>query len=382
MIVGRVEAQFGGVYRRCSCDKQGVPPARCPHPWYYRVRHKGREIRRSVGPGPKCEKVAWDKLREFQVRLVREGTLGIRSVGKITLAGFRARIDAEFRGRYTDASWATFGERYGTASTFFTEHLDTITESRVREFLRWLGQRRLGKDGNPRPVTAATRNRYLDVLSVTFAYAVSEGFALENPIPAIPRTKEPKVRPPQVSRADLDAILARAIPDLRPFANLIYETALRRNEALNLQWVDVDLGRRMLNIRRGKTASSVRPAALNAPALAVLEELARARVAPLRGEDPVFPALHGNPGRVTRAFSDAARAANLPKVTLHKLRASVATRLLEQGIGVTVVRDLMGHSSIAVTDRYSSGAPSQAMQEAVDRLAPPAPAVAPLRRQA
>lgn len=368
MHMGRIEGQFGGVYRRCGCADLGISEARCPHPWYYRVRHGTREIRKKVGPGPKGKKTAWQRLQQIQVNLVRENTLGIRKIVRATLEQFRPRVEAEMKPRLTSSSWEAFSSRYSVAAAFFTEPMDGIDEPRVREFLRHLGQRRQRRrDKAYRTVSAATRNRYLDCLSVVLNLAVSEGCALENPVPAIPREREAKERPPNVSRGDLDAILARCAPDLRPVANLIYETGLRRNEALHLDWREVDLPARMLYVGKAKTDRGVRPVALNGVAYLVLRDLQEARVAPLTGADPVFPALT-DPKEVTRAFGRAARAANLPRVTLHKLRGSVATRLLAQGVGVSVVRDILGHSTVGVTDRYTSASPSRAMHDAMESL--------------
>jgi hypothetical protein len=60
-----MDGQFGGLYRRCDCDERGIPEKKCPHPWYYRVRHAGEERRASVAPGPEGKKLALLKLREI-----------------------------------------------------------------------------------------------------------------------------------------------------------------------------------------------------------------------------------------------------------------------------------------------------------------------------
>ena len=369
MRMGRVEGQFGSVYRRCKCPpKENGKPVDCAHPWYYRVRHGAEELRRKVGPGPKGEKVARQRLQQIQVNLVREETLGVKRVLHATLREFWPRVEAERRPRMTPASWGAFSSRYAVAASFFGEHMDAVDEGRVREFLRWLGKRRVRlRDEHPRPVSGATRNRYLDTLSSAFRQAVTEGYAVVNPAEGVGREREQKQRPPEVSREDLDAILARC-PSLRDLADLCYETGLRRNEAYFLDCREVDLNARMLWVGKAKSAAGVRAVPLTDAALSILGRLMSGRVVALNGPDAVFRDLP-DPREVTRMFGRAARAANLPRVTLHKLRGSVATRLLKNGVGVSVVRDILGHSTIGVTDRYAASSPSKAMQEAMAGLA-------------
>ncbi len=283
------------------------------------------------------------------------------TTGHATLADFWPRVEAEMKPRRTPDTWRAFERRYAVARDFFHEGIDNITAARVREFLRYLGKRRKG-----RTVVGATRNRYLDTLSVVFAFAIGEGYATENPVPGVPREREERRAPRRVSRADLEALCARLAPPLRPLVRLVYDTGLRRAEAMALQWRDVDLGRRALVVRRAKS-KRFRAVPLNAEALGVLTGAARGRVAPLAGEDPVFPGLP-HPDAVTKAVTAAGVAASLPGLRLHDLRAAFVTALLEAGQGSSVVRDLVGHSSVAVTDRYAAGAPTGAMRDAVEQI--------------
>ena len=57
---------------------------------------------------------------------------------------------------------------------------------------------------------------------------------------------------------------------------------------------------------------------------------------------------------VQRACRDAVAAAGLdPSVTVHTLRHSFATHLLEQGVDIRVIQDLLGHRNITSTTRYA-----------------------------
>ena len=61
------------------------------------------------------------------------------------------------------------------------------------------------------------------------------------------------------------------------------------------------------------------------------------------------------------------RLAGIPEVRLHDLRHAFATRLIESGIDIITVRDLLGHSQSAVTERYAH--PNKSLKRiAVDAL--------------
>ena len=67
-------------------------------------------------------------------------------------------------------------------------------------------------------------------------------------------------------------------------------------------------------------------------------------------------------------FRKAADAVGLPHVKPHTLRHAMATRLGERGAATLAIRDLLGHSSIAITERYMNRAPNNALVQAIGLL--------------
>jgi integrase/recombinase XerD len=169
---------------------------------------------------------------------------------------------------------------------------------------------------------------------------------------------------PLARKADtLPAVLARdevlrflkAVPDLkmRTAFITIYSVGLRVSEAVALTARDIDSARMVIAIRQGKGRKD-RYVMLSEQLLTILRDYWK-RERPQHwlfpGPDPTRPVTTRS---VQRACRQAARAAGLDKtVTVHTLRHSFATHLLEQGVDIRVIQDLLGHRHITSTTRYA-----------------------------
>ena len=141
---------------------------------------------------------------------------------------------------------------------------------------------------------------------------------------------------------------------------LLYGAGLRVSELIGLTWDKVELDDRVL-IVKGK-GNKERMAPFGVPAQKLLEEWRD--ITCVDGGGPVFPSDKKGAERLTvrtvdRIVTRAARRVGLHGVTPHTLRHCYATHMLENGAPLKVVQDLLGHDSIAATQRYLRITPSQ-----------------------
>ncbi len=123
-----------------------------------------------------------------------------------------------------------------------------------------------------------------------------------------------------------------------PLYMLLLATGLRLGEALSLQWGDIDLSRRVILVRGGKTVNARR-------AVLLPDELVR-ELRAVRGLGPLFPFHHFT---VRKAFYALLRRLGLPRIRLHDLRHAHGSALLAGGVDLATVSARLGHSSKAFT---------------------------------
>ncbi len=152
-----------------------------------------------------------------------------------------------------------------------------------------------------------------------------------------------------------------------------YAAGLRVSEVTTLRVDDIDSQRMVIRVRQGKGHKD-REVMLSPRLLTVLRAYWKAN----RPTSFLFPGNASGrpitPRTVQKACRDARAAAGLGKhVTVHTLRHSFATHLLEGGTDIRTIQVLLGHRSLRTTAVYThvSAATLQATQSPLDRLGPP-----------
>ncbi len=175
--------------------------------------------------------------------------------------------------------------------------------------------------------------------------------------------KEPVKVPLVLSRNEVKRLLAMA-PGLkaRVMLSLAYGCGMRAGEVVRLKVGDIDGEQKIIRVVQAKGRKD-RNVMLPANILGLLREWWTERPTGqdtgVPGPDRVlFPGYRGrhlSARQISRLFKEAARAAGITKpVTLHTLRHSFATHLLERGVDIRVIQALLGHTKLTTTARYAS----------------------------
>ena len=171
----------------------------------------------------------------------------------------------------------------------------------------------------------------------------------------IPLARKDDTLPVVLSRDEVMRFL-KVVTDLRMRTILItiYAAGLRVSEAVALTAGDIDSDRMVIHIRQGKGRKD-RYVMLSEQLLRILRNYYKRTRPPVSclfpGQDHKRPITCRS---IQRACREAADAAGLSKaVTVHTLRHSFATHLLEQGVDIRVIQDLLGHRHITSTTRYA-----------------------------
>jgi integrase/recombinase XerD len=169
----------------------------------------------------------------------------------------------------------------------------------------------------------------------------------------IPRSKIPKKLPVVLSQDEILRIFSatRTLKHLTAFM-IIYSGGLRVGELVKLRVTDIDRERMSIRIRQGKGAKD-RYTILGERTLEVIQKYWHS----YQPQDWLFPGeKKGNylsVSSIQRGFSGALRRAGISKrASVHTLRHSFATHLLEQGVDLYYIQRLLGHSSQKTTSVY------------------------------
>ena len=168
----------------------------------------------------------------------------------------------------------------------------------------------------------------------------------------IPRPRREKKLPVVLSKEEVRRIIntPRNLKH-KAFLMLTYSAGLRRQEVCQLKIRHIDSERMLIRVVQAKGAKD-RYTILSPVVLHLLREYWKI----YRGKEWLFetkPNQPISPRMAQHIFTDALRKAGINKQTgIHSLRHSFATHLLEQGVSLPIIQELLGHTSLKTTSVY------------------------------
>ncbi len=259
-----------------------------------------------------------------------------------TISPLRQRMIEDMRLRnFTEGTQKTYVRAVANYSRYHGRSPDQLTYDDVRDYQLHLVARGL-KASSISQIICALR----------FLYGTTFGMKDASEQIPLPRVDDPL--PVILSQKDIARFLAHA-PNLkmRALFTTVYAAGLRVSEVVGLVVGDIDSARMTILIRMAKRRRD-RHVMLSPELLPILREYwceARPRHWLFPGPDGLSPITARSVQRACRKISD--RAGLHKSVTVHTLRHSFATHLLEQGVDIRVIQGLLGHRSIVSTTRYA-----------------------------
>jgi len=235
---------------------------------------------------------------------------------------------------------------------------EAVDHASIREFLGHLYSRRLQK---------SSIARKLACLRTFFKFLVRDGRRKSNPAELVSSPRLPKRLPSYLTEDEAAAVVempqGNSFQDLRDRAilELLYASGLRVQELVGLNDENVDLPQQLIRVfGKGRKQRIVPFGEFAGRALA--KYLASRDGAGLaepedNGHTPVFVSSRG--GRLSRrqvqrlVEKTRMRLPSGRRLTAHTLRHTFATHLLERGADLRAIQELLGHSSLATTQKYT-----------------------------
>jgi site-specific recombinase XerD len=249
--------------------------------------------------------------------------------------------------RFSRSTQHNYIRDVGRFATFLGRSPDTATPDDVRQFQ--IEQREAG-------VPTPTMNSIVSALRFFFTQTIDRPDLARKLV----RAAHPRNLPVVLSRDEV-ARLLNATTCLKHQAALsvAYGAGLRVAEVAALKVTDVDSGRMLLRVERGK-GGRYRNAILPADLLTLLREWWKAgrQQGVMHAQGWLFPGQNAmkpiSTRHLHRIVVEAAQAAEITKrVGPHTLRHSFATHLLEDGVDVRVIQALLGHARLDTTALYT-----------------------------
>jgi integrase/recombinase XerD len=290
------------------------------------------------------------------------------SAWELQFARYRQTLLVRGYSEHTLRTLATYFHRWHEYITEVQIHQpEALTGEAVRGFQQWLWHRPTAK-GEVRGV--AGQNQILSFIKLFFAWLVTEGVLTRNPAAGLRYAKQPDPLPKDVLTPEEAAKVIEA-PDTstprgyrdRAILETMYATGLRRAELRALAVADVDLESEVVIVRRGKGGKG-RVVPLTRTACAYLETYLKTIRPQLLGSAKstrLFVSMVNHPGEeyglgvhaLGRLVARYAKAVGIKKkVTPHLWRHTCATHLLQNRANVRHVQEMLGHKSLATTERY------------------------------
>jgi integrase/recombinase XerD len=340
---------------------------------YGRTRVREKSVKVYVGTfATQREAEAADEQHRVTQRGIKAGDLppmidAKRTLGDALDAWLRAIADQRSHDEYESRM------KLYVRPTFDSTPLVKVTKAKLIEL-------RTALKSSDDPISNATNNTLFASLSSAYSYFVEQSWCSENPLRLI-EDLEVAERPFTwlQSAGEVQKLLSACNDNIRTLVAVLVGTGLRLDEALHLAWVDVDLAHRVIHVHRGRRGAPKSGRLRHVPifdsVLSVLREMKLSKgkntlLWPGAKRDQSGEQLARNKTSVFRPFKAAVLRAGLPKkLRIHDMRHTFAGLFLASGGDIFKLSKILGHSSVAITQKVYAHLHPDAFADDYSRVA-------------
>ncbi len=273
-------------------------------------------------------------------KLPLESTLQLNEEGQLAVRAFQSWMRSR---RYSENTIKTYTEALKSFLVYHNEK--PIIEITNDDVVRYNNDYILRNN-----LSASYQNQIVNAIKLYFKTIRDRKIELDK----IHRPKRAKVLPNVLSKEEVKKILeAHSNLKHKMMLSLIYSCGLRCGELLSLQPSNIDSKRNIVLIKNAKGKKD-RIAPLSPKILEMLREYYKLFKPKVYLFEGVVPGTSYDDRSLQQVLKQALLKANITKpATLHWLRHSYATHLLESGTDLRYIQELLGHSSSKTTEIYT-----------------------------
>ncbi|MBR6162412.1 site-specific integrase [bacterium] len=191
-------------------------------------------------------------------------------------------------------------------------------------------------------------NKYVCSLSKSFNLGISNEIIEKNPCSRLKKLKENNEIIRYLTESEEKRLLKELPEYLKPIVICALQTGLRLGNILSLRWEQVDFDYNFIEIlkQENKGHKDIK--------LPLSKKLKEVLLQQPKDCDYIFrnPETMKPYSTISFAWKSALKRANIKNFRFHDLRHTVATRLVENGVDIMTIKEILAHSSIATTQRY------------------------------
>lgn len=360
--------------------------------WYFEAMIRGKRYHRAISEAT-CKKDAEIYFNAFKTDLLRGKLDLVENVGNMP---FKKLVDKYIE--YSKTNHRSYKGNIGVANKFKSrwgnKQLRDITPMDIEKYRsdrkKEIKVKAKEVDGikiDEKYISPTTINRDIEILRKMFNIAITNGWLVKNPCSSIKKLRQENKLERHLlldeearlfsacdgdftyikdmeKRKKIEKMYGNHFQYVKPILICALQTGMRKEEILSLEWRCVDFEKNIITLLVTKNGKK-REIPISSALKTELEILKEAKLGKYVFTNPITTTRYAD---LKRAFTTLCSIADVKGFRFHDLRHSAATRMVASGVDIVTVKEVLGHSEITTTMRYSHSGEAQKVN-AVEALA-------------